>query len=232
MPNALKDKVEARLKELDRNPFEAARLGELERGFVNDLLQGKKRTVKGDNLGRLAKGLDWTVADLIGEAEGVSRRPIPVTGSELDLPIRYEVAAGAWHEVDEVADEPLGHAPAPRVPGYEQFAQWYERVVGDSFDRRIPPGALIHVVDAIALEYEPRHGDVVVVERSRAGGQMLERTVKEIAIVKGAIELWPRSHNPRWSKPLIVTEGVQVDEDVTVRIAGKVLRAYIGLEGA
>jgi hypothetical protein len=59
--------VMARLKELNRNPFEAARLGGLERSFVNDILIGRKRTVRGENLGRLARALDWD-SGLLAEA--------------------------------------------------------------------------------------------------------------------------------------------------------------------
>ena len=66
--------VMARLRELDRNPFEAARLGGLERSFVNDILIGRKRTVRGKNLDRLARALDWDSRLLI-EAAGRGRSP-------------------------------------------------------------------------------------------------------------------------------------------------------------
>ena len=74
MRHSLKTKVAARLDELSRNPFEAARFGGLERSFVNDILIGKKTSVRGDNLAKLAKGLDWTVPDLLdrGTQEAVS----------------------------------------------------------------------------------------------------------------------------------------------------------------
>lgn len=64
----LKDTVRSRLDELGRSPFEAARRGGLQRHFVNDILAGKKRSVRGDNLARLAQGLDWTVEELLGGA--------------------------------------------------------------------------------------------------------------------------------------------------------------------
>jgi hypothetical protein len=64
----------ARLRELNRNPFEAARLGGLERSFVNDILIGRKRTVRGENLGRLARALDWDSHSLVEAARG-SRPP-------------------------------------------------------------------------------------------------------------------------------------------------------------
>jgi hypothetical protein len=231
MAKSLKQKVADRLDELGRNPFEAARDAELERGFINDLLQNKKRTVKGENLKKLAKALDWTVADLLEEAiSAPPRRQVPLTGSDVKLPIRYEVAAGAWHAVDEVADEELGFADAPRIPGYEQFPQWYERVRGDSFNRKIPDGALVHVVDAIAMGYAPKHEDVVVVMRRRAGGAFFERSVKQVELSAAGILLWPRSFNEKWSKPLDLTQGLSEGEDASVEIVGKVLRAYIGLE--
>ena len=84
--------VMARLKELDRNPFEAARLGGLDRSFVNDILIGRKRSVRGDNLERLARALDWD-SRLLMDAARRSRSPegfnfggpSPRTGINLDL---------------------------------------------------------------------------------------------------------------------------------------------------
>jgi len=64
MPD-LAETIRRRLKDLDRNPFEAARRGGLERGFINDILQGKKRSVRGANLDKVAMGLDMETADLI-----------------------------------------------------------------------------------------------------------------------------------------------------------------------
>ena len=66
--------VMERLKELDRNPFEAARLGGLERSFVNDILIGRKRSVRGENVERLARALDWDSSLLMNAAR---RRPSP-----------------------------------------------------------------------------------------------------------------------------------------------------------
>ena len=70
VPSALARSVQARLNQLGRNPFEAARKGGLERSFINDILIGRKKSVRGDNIGRLATALDWTVADLMVRIEG------------------------------------------------------------------------------------------------------------------------------------------------------------------
>lgn len=62
---SLKANVERRLSELGINPYEAARRGGLERNFVQDILHERKRSVRGDNLDRLARGLDCDPSDLI-----------------------------------------------------------------------------------------------------------------------------------------------------------------------
>jgi hypothetical protein len=106
--------VMERLKELDRNPFEAARLGGLDRSFVNDVLIGRKRSVRGENLERLARALDWDSRVLMDATRRnpSTRRPnfgwpSPPAGANLDLldlnvlRIGFSaslVAAGVSHE--------------------------------------------------------------------------------------------------------------------------------------
>lgn len=65
---SLKANIERRLEELGINPYEAARRGGLERNFVQDILHERKRTVRGDNLERLAKALGCDPADLLPSA--------------------------------------------------------------------------------------------------------------------------------------------------------------------
>lgn len=61
----LKEIVKARLDELGRNAFEAARIGGLERSYVNDILNGKKKSIKADMAARLAKALDLPDASIL-----------------------------------------------------------------------------------------------------------------------------------------------------------------------
>jgi transcriptional regulator with XRE-family HTH domain len=175
------------------------------------------------------------IAEASGEELPIIFRPapdsfsMPSNAAEDVLPIRYEAAAGAWLATDEQHDQPLGEETVRKLWRFNGYPQWMERVVGDSMDKRLPPGTLVHVVDAIALHYEPRHGDIVVVVRSRAQGAFLERSIKEVVIDRGHVELWPRSHNPRWSEPLSPTQGVREGEDVEVEIRGLVVQAYFTL---
>ncbi|MEH3117034.1 MAG: helix-turn-helix transcriptional regulator [Methylorubrum populi] len=67
MERTLKAFVERRLAEIGTNPFEAAKSAGLERGFVNDILQGKKSTVRGSNIIKLASALRVDVRTLVEE---------------------------------------------------------------------------------------------------------------------------------------------------------------------
>ena len=152
--------------------------------------------------------------------------PSPKEGMMVELPIFHEVAAGAWLHTEELFDVPPETARVLTLPPYEEFPQWLERVRGDSYNQKIPDGSLVHVVDAIAIQYQPKSGDTVVVVRERAQGAFRERSLKEVQLTPHGIELWPRSFNPRWALPLKVDDGLRPEEDAEVHIVGKVLRSY------
>lgn len=224
MTRTVIERIEERLAALGKKAEGASKDAGLGRDFIRTLQRRPDTSPRADNLSALAKELGTTTSYLLGEVEdiepSVQRMPVPAM---ITLPIRYEVAAGPWRAVDELSQEPLGWSEAQSFPNLP-YPQWLERVVGDSFDREIPDGALIHVVDAVAMGYAPRHGDVVVVTRTAAQGGFVERTVKQIEIKKGQVELWPRSHNPKWSAPLAIADGAK--QDTVVQIAAKVLRSY------
>lgn len=167
----------------------------------------------------------------LAKAAGVAppdiRRPTDAQIVPLFLPVCYRVQAGHWIEVD-YADQDYPEPPkAVRPnPDYGDWPQWLEVVVGDSVDREIPEGHFVHVVDAIEMGYSAQDGDFVIVERRRDQGRLRERSVKQVAISNGSIELWPRSHNPAWNKPLDYTHP---EEGVEVEIVGLVIGAYRGM---
>jgi SOS-response transcriptional repressor LexA len=151
----------------------------------------------------------------------------PVQIEPLFLPVRHKVQAGHWIEVDlSEQDFPSPPRAARPDPQFASWPQWLELVVGDSVDREIPPGHFAHVVDSIEMGYAPHDGDFVVVERRRAQGRLRERSIKQVAIKGGRVELWPRSHNPEWNKPLILSHP---EEGVEVEIVGLVIGAYRGM---
>lgn len=153
-----------------------------------------------------------------------ARTTAAASATEVDLPIRFEVAASGFLARDELPQQPYGYRRVPSIAPYPEAEQWLERVVNDSMNRLLPPGSLIHVVSAIHINYLPQHDDIVVVERLRYGGALVERTVKQVALTPQGPELWPRSHNPQWSRPIQLIP--DETSDYEVRIDAKVLRSY------
>lgn len=142
------------------------------------------------------------------------------------LPIRYEVGAGNWQELTD-SQTFYGVGTVAADPAYSGFAQWLERVQGDSMDEEYRQGDLVHVVDAINLGYSPRHGDHVVLVRRRMNGGEMERTIKEVVRTPGGeTQFWPRSRNPRWNKPITMTDGLATDDSTEVEVAGLVIGSY------
>lgn len=191
--------------------------------------RGRTRSLRGDSLLGLANLLGRSadeVADALGIPVGsrpIERLPVKATGSV--LPVRYVVQAGAWIEVDDVAQERITSPPVAASPSFPAEIQWLELVRGDSADLYYPEGVFVHVVDAIAIGYAPRHEDFVVIERRRQQGGLIERSLKQIVKVGRKVELWPRSRNPKWKGP--VDLGDSADGETEAEIAALVLGGYL-----
>jgi transcriptional regulator with XRE-family HTH domain len=183
---------------------------------------------------RLALALGTTIDQLLAErdrlrsgASSLTAKPTPWPGVTADLPIRRNVQAGAWLQVEHVdQDEPVRYAVSPdaRFPHAEQ---WLSEVLGDSMNAAgIVAGDLVHFVDITGIGYHPRTGDIVEVERTRFQGREVEISIKQVEVVGRQVQLWPRSYNTRWSTPLAVRDGIgDAEDEVEVRIVGLALKS-------
>ncbi|NEK55241.1 phage repressor protein, partial [Rhizobium leguminosarum] len=75
----------------------------------------------------------------------------------------------------------------------------------------------------VAYDAPLRDGMVVVVERTRDGGQTREWSVKQIELYQDRTEFHPRSTNPK-HKPIIVPRDPSADQGTVVEIIGLVRR--------
>lgn len=141
------------------------------------------------------------------------------------LTVRDRVQAGAWLQADDSTQISTPGHPVGHDQRYPSAHQWLSLVSGDSVDQLgIFDGDFVHCIDIIDIGYHPRTGDLVEVERSRFQGSERELTLKQIETTPNGIRLWPRSNNPRWQKPLDLTDGLAAHEDdVTVTIRGLVV---------
>ncbi len=168
---------------------------------------------------------------LYGTGEGAR----PPSASFEGLPVRRRVQAGAWLAVDDLSQVEPRRYPAAPDPRFPHAQQWLSEVIGDSMNALEPSpiveGDLVHCIEAIEAGYAPRTGDIVEAERSRFGGQEVEVSLKQVVVrPSGVVELWPRSKNPRWSEPLIPTDGAS-EEEVEVRICAFVVALVRTLPG-
>ena len=202
-----------------------------------------QRDLSFDQLGELAQAIGFTREELLNEHAEITGAPslavhapsvvasiagAPARAAQaITLPVRDRVQAGAWLAADDSGQVPARFLSAVRDQRYPHAEQWLSEVVGDSVNQLfIFDGDLVHCVDAIGIGYTPKTGDLVEVERLRFDGQERELTLKQIEIsADGAVQLWPRSTNPRWREPLALSDGLGVGEDVEIRIRGLVISA-------
>lgn len=200
-----------------------------------------QRDLSFDQLGKLAEAVGSDREELIryrteilgGDTPRETTPPpatvLPFPGrlaQDEGLPIRDRVRAGQWREADDTDQSEPRFFPAIRDPRFPGADQWMSEVEGDSVNMLgIHSGDLVHCVDCIAINYSPETGDLVEVERLRFGGSERELTIKQIEVTIDGILLWPRSTNPKWQEPLVLTAGANDGEEIEVRIRAKILSA-------
>lgn len=199
----------------------AAAIGR-DRTAATKMLAGR-RSIKVTEVGALTA--------LVREHEARQGGPSPVAiatsnhSSKLPvelLPIRFRVQAGAWLQADIYATQDYGEGPIPADPRIPADAQWLEEVQGESMNQVVRHGWLVHVLDPIAVGYQPRDGDLVIIERRRFQGREIERSIKRVhALPGGKWEFRGDSTVPE------LNEAIRLDDapDGEVRIAGWVRHA-------
>lgn len=136
----LVQRVERRLAELSLGPVEATQgVDGLERNYIRDLLENKKRSFSQAKAPLVAQALHWTVHDLMGDAAPPSGRRDRL----IRVPLLDTVTAGKLAV-------PMSQIPVEDVPllafadlGRGEF--FALMVEGSSMDRLSPEGSVIVV---------------------------------------------------------------------------------------
>lgn len=236
----LKHRIEKLLEKEQINPAEAGRRGGVGRTLIYDILKEKTKNLRGDTANKLAAALDCDVAYLTGEqpeprkhSESLEKA---LTTGVVSAPVVGDIAAGVWHESNPFTvfdpdsrpdneETPLvPYVPDPKFSGLKQFAV---RVKGPSVNKVIPDGYYAICVPYWEARTAIQDGDLVVVERTRAG--LHEGTIKKVARVRGGYELRPDSDDPRHRDPIVLAADLEHDKndpDVRVEIVGLVIGKY------
>lgn len=177
-----------------------------DKDYIRDFLVRRKKSLKADDLALILSRIEKPAKRADHDAG-----EIPVVGLE----VVSEVQAGNWLEVttlDDSYEHPI--IPVARDPRFPRARQYALKVRGDSMDNDYPDGSYVTCVDYWDAGVPLRDGLHVHVERQRAGGQLVEITVKAIERAEGKLWLAPRSSNPKWTR-------VPVDSDKTVEVIVK-----------
>ncbi|MFD1945045.1 S24 family peptidase [Paradevosia shaoguanensis] len=147
---------------------------------------------------------------------------VPVTSAGV-------VSAGTWREVDDLDQSERETFWEPSDPNFPNARVLSFDVRGDSMNA-LRPRPILDGDRVIGLAYDDvanrvplRDGMVVVVQRTREGGHIIEWSVKQIEFYKDRIEFHPRSTNPR-HKPIVVPHDPDADNGTTVNILAWVRR--------
>lgn len=137
--------------------------------------------------------------------------------------VRGEVGAGLWHE-QEANDFEAEPSPFPPDPLYPAESQYDLIVRGNSINRFARDGERLRVVDLARASIDYSNDDLVIVQKKRDGGHLIETTAKRIRVRGPIIELWPDSDDPRWQQPERIDTRQQKDGEG--RIIALVLYSY------
>lgn len=203
----------------------AARLGGVTRGAVGNWELGKG--IKRDNLVRIAEefesSVDWLATGTGSPSAIAQQLTVPFNKSaKLDqIRVTGFVKAGVWQDVGEWGG---GEDVAEYVPSSSDYpADWQFALIvdGNSINRVANHGDRLVCLDLIKSRIDLEDGDLVIIERSRFGGQMVERTAKRLRKTKSGHELWPDSTDPAHQETIsFQTENA---DDDSVVVTAKVL---------
>lgn len=222
-------RIEKRLKAVGLKESAAA----TQAGLSDSAIRNMRRAVEAEKwdagvssrtIQLLAPVLKTTASWLL---DGIEPEEIEPT-SNLNLsiaPIGYvkvtgRVAANSWMSVDEMDFGYEDTEMVPSIGGYPAEWQFGLIVTGNCLNKIAQDGDRLVCLDIIKSGADILPDDLVIVERSRFEGQMIERTAKRVRKTADGYELWPESNDPAHQEPIKLHSAT---ETADIRIIGKVL---------
>lgn len=173
---------------------------------------------------RFKTTIDWL---LLGKPDAsqeqaksiIVEKPEGTFGRIQQVRVVGSVKASFWQDVTErvSSEEPMY---VPSASGYPADWQYAYTVDGPSVNKTARDGDILVCVDLIKSGADVHENDLVIIERLRFGGAMLERTAKRVRKAIAGFELWPDSDDPEFQDPLPMSSA---QEDEEVRVSAKVV---------
>jgi SOS-response transcriptional repressor LexA len=220
MESTLQTRVKERMGALGLNPFETAKRANLGASYVRDILRGKTRMPNAENIAKLAAVLETTADYLMDRSSDSTLR---VVAAKVEgVPVLGRVAANTWYTADDdVIDVDTDDIERiPSISGYPVEWQFGMIVDGNCLNKVANDGDRLVCLDLIKSGTPIMEGDLIIVERSKFGGQMRQRTAKRVKKTKAGYELWPESTDPAHQEPILLNEAADGED---IRVWAKVL---------
>jgi SOS-response transcriptional repressor LexA len=198
----------------------------VDHAVVTRLLKGERR-LKHWEISKIAAYLGLSPPNILGADEPAQNETAQLASAPVPLnyvSVRGECAGGRWMEY-EVGDPT--YETVPVVPTkFSTLEQFAFRVRGGSMDKaKILDGDYVICVPYFMARAALTNGDIVVVERRRAG--LYERTCKVVEVRPGAgVALASRSSDPRHADPLLIVNGDSHEDETEVEVVGLVIGRY------
>lgn len=136
-----------------------------------------------------------------------------------------EVQAGEWRESIEWPEDDQYEFPIAAGFDLPKYNMKGFVVRGESMNRVYPDGSFVFVADLMTNPIEPRHGDIVLVDRRNKRGEH-EASLKRMQVQPtGEVWLCPESTSLHHQQPLSLQR--DKDESFDVRISGVVVFEFV-----
>lgn len=122
------------------------------------------------------------------------------------IPVRGKVAASSWMDVEDMDFGWEDMDPVPTISGVPKEFQFALMVEGNCLNKKASHGDVLICLDIIKAHASFKEGDLVIVERKKYDGQMVQRTAKRVKMTAKGYELWPESTDPAHQDPIILYE--------------------------
>lgn len=189
----LRERIRGRLKEIGKSARRASLDGGLHRDAIRNILRAKSKNPRRDTLEGVAKGLDWSLEELL-ELAG-HRALVHVPGPVVEVPVISWVEAGGLTDTYDPYE--AGHAEEYVPVPHKRRTLIALRVHGTSMNRVAPDGSII-IVDfadkglVSGQYYVVKHQGQATFKRYRADPARLEpdsTESHETVFVTGELEV-------------------------------------------
>lgn len=189
----------------------------LEAGAVYDISRGRDPSFT--KMVRLAQAHGFSLDSLSGKPQSAPAR----TGG---IPVKGQVAAGVWHELESSDTEAFDPLPVALDMRYPAEAQYGLIVRGSSINRFASAGDVLVCLDLGMTGLQIADDDMVVVERIKHQAGLREVTAKRVKFLEDGMELWPDSDDPAFQTPVLIHRGEANTDDDGIRIIARVEWAF------